>query len=283
MNLRNKMLLAFMVLVVILAIMGSVSYIQFNGMSDNVDEIVDKNAPAAEIIMDMRIALGWMFAAHAELVEGVLAYQETLAGGGTVAEAEAAAEPAYTNAMAGMNEYHDILEEAHEAFNDLGYFSGAEAEEMNALIEVHDETIEYFRQLEQDYRATDWEAGEATMELLDASAVEADAALEQVEEAIDSYFVELNNSTRDKADTGKTIILVLLIAGIVVGIILALFLANMITTPVKKLTDIADKVSKGDLDIAIDIKSKDEIGELAESFDRMVVAVRFLTEDEEGQ
>ena len=39
----------------------------------------------------------------------------------------------------------------------------------------------------------------------------------------------------------------------------------------------------GDMDVAVDIKSKDEIGDLAESFNRMVVAVRFLSEDEEGQ
>ncbi len=53
-----------------------------------------------------------------------------------------------------------------------------------------------------------------------------------------------------------------------------------VTNPIKKLTTAADKVSKGDMSVTIDIKSKDEIGELAESFGRMVTAVKFLSEDE---
>ena len=44
---------------------------------------------------------------------------------------------------------------------------------------------------------------------------------------------------------------------------------------------VADKISKGEMDVTIDVKSKDEIGDLAKSFERMVAAVRFLSQDQE--
>ncbi len=282
MNLRTKLLVAFLVVIAVFAIMGGVNYAQVNSVSNNVDDIVDKNAPAAEIIMDMRIDLGWMFAAHAELVEGADAYKSTISGGGSVDDANLAAEPAYINAMSAMEAHHETLEEAHDAFTALGYFTGEKAEEMNALIEKHDETIEYFKQLERDYRAADWEAGEETMELLDASAIAADEALEQVEEVIDADFVKLNEDTQDMTDQTKTLILVLLLVGIVIGIIIALFMANMIIAPVKKLTEAANAVSRGDKDLkAPEITSKDEIGELGESFGRMIASLKIMMMDED--
>ncbi len=74
------------------------------------------------------------------------------------------------------------------------------------------------------------------------------------------------------------------IAGMVASIVIAaaasIFLAGSITNPIKKLRDLADKVSMGDLDVANTVTAKDEIGDLSESFDRMVVAVKFLNSTE---
>lgn len=282
MKLRGKILAAFLVVIVIFTIMGAINYVRFDSMSNNVDEIVDRNAPAAELIRDMRIALGWMFAAHSELVEGADAYKSTIAGGGSIEEAQAAAEISYTNATTVLSEHHEKIDEAYDEFEALGYFKGAEAEEMNALIGEHEETVEYFEQLERDYRATDWEAGEETMELLDASAEAADEALEQVEGRIDLEFVELNEETKDTADSSKTLILVLLIVGIVVSIVLALIMASIIVGPVKELTEVANDISLGKTDLRVpEIKSSDEIGELSKSFGRMVTSIKIMMMEED--
>ena len=153
---------------------------------------------------------------------------------------------------------------------------------MNALIGEHEETVEYFEQLERDYRATDWEAGEETMELLDASAEAADEALEQVEGRIDLEFVELNEETKDTADSSKTLILVLLIVGIVVSIVLALIMASIIVGPVKELTEVANDISLGKTDLRVpEIKSSDEIGELSKSFGRMVTSIKIMMMEED--
>jgi HAMP domain-containing protein len=54
--------------------------------------------------------------------------------------------------------------------------------------------------------------------------------------------------------------------------------ARTLVQPLKDLKDAADRLSRGDFAVSLDIRSKDEIGELADSFERMVAAVKFFRE-----
>lgn len=54
--------------------------------------------------------------------------------------------------------------------------------------------------------------------------------------------------------------------------------AAALVRPIKQLRNAADRLSRGDLNVQLDIRSKDEIGELANSFERMVAAVRYFRE-----
>ncbi len=69
-----------------------------------------------------------------------------------------------------------------------------------------------------------------------------------------------------------------------VSVVMALVMGKRITDPLKKLTGIAGKVSMGELNHSIDIKSKDEIGDLGEAFQRMINAFKMTSAmAEEGQ
>ena len=71
-----------------------------------------------------------------------------------------------------------------------------------------------------------------------------------------------------------------------VSVALAIILGKRITNPLKKLTDVAGKVSMGDLNQQIEIKTKDEINDLGEAFQRMINAfkmtVALSSESDEG-
>jgi methyl-accepting chemotaxis protein len=69
---------------------------------------------------------------------------------------------------------------------------------------------------------------------------------------------------------------VLLIALIItlLAIIATFIVANSITKPIEKLRVIADKVSMGDLQQKVTITGDDEIGELGQSFQRMINAFK---------
>jgi nitrogen fixation/metabolism regulation signal transduction histidine kinase len=58
------------------------------------------------------------------------------------------------------------------------------------------------------------------------------------------------------------------------GILVTLFLARRYTSPINRLADGVKKVSAGDLSVTFPVESRDEIGELAESFNEMVEKLR---------
>jgi methyl-accepting chemotaxis protein len=68
--------------------------------------------------------------------------------------------------------------------------------------------------------------------------------------------------------------LILLASTIVLVLIIAWFSARAIVTPIMKLTDAAERMSLGELNVKIDVKSKDEIGLLAQAVGRMQTSLR---------
>jgi methyl-accepting chemotaxis protein len=56
----------------------------------------------------------------------------------------------------------------------------------------------------------------------------------------------------------------------IIALFFSIIIAKSIGNPIKKITQIADKLAVGNVDIDIDIRSKDEIGKLAEAFRRLI-------------
>lgn len=73
---------------------------------------------------------------------------------------------------------------------------------------------------------------------------------------------------------GNTIYLIMAASIIFAGIIVALFALTM-SRDIKKLNKAAEKISKGDMSAEVDVKRKDEIGDLADSFSRMLASLKF--------
>lgn len=63
-----------------------------------------------------------------------------------------------------------------------------------------------------------------------------------------------------------------------IGIGLAVRITRSVTVPVGKLVEAADQISVGDLDAVMEVHSQDEIGELAESLERMRVSMKAAIE-----
>jgi HAMP domain-containing protein len=63
-------------------------------------------------------------------------------------------------------------------------------------------------------------------------------------------------------------------AVLLVGILAAMFLARGISRPILRLTEVANNMSKGDLDTAVGIKARAEIQDLADSLERMRASLK---------
>jgi adenylate cyclase len=73
---------------------------------------------------------------------------------------------------------------------------------------------------------------------------------------------------------GNTIYVIMAVSIAFAGVIIAYFGLTIIRD-VRKLNKAAEDISKGDLEAQVDVKRKDEIGDLAQSFSRMLASLKF--------
>jgi methyl-accepting chemotaxis protein len=72
--------------------------------------------------------------------------------------------------------------------------------------------------------------------------------------------------------------IILMGATFVIVLLIAYLASRAIVTPIRKLTDAANRISVGELGVEIENKSKDEIGDLAEAITRMQDSIRLSIE-----
>jgi HAMP domain-containing protein len=66
----------------------------------------------------------------------------------------------------------------------------------------------------------------------------------------------------------------IIVALLLAGVALSALLARGILRPILRLTQVADKISKGDLETPVGVETRDEIGDLARSLGRMRASLK---------
>lgn len=110
------------------------------------------------------------------------------------------------------------------------------------------------------------------------------AMVEQPEEVAFASLETIETLDDDLKDSSNTMMItlgVILAAFVVFALVVAYLLSQRITKPVAQLRDAADRISRGDMSATVPEGGDDEIGDLTESFERMITAVRFLSLEEE--
>lgn len=69
---------------------------------------------------------------------------------------------------------------------------------------------------------------------------------------------------------------VLLLLVVAAGVVAAVLISRALVKPLKDLKAATERISRGDFDVQLDIRSDDEVGQLADSFERMVAAIKFF-------
>ncbi|WP_373484067.1 methyl-accepting chemotaxis protein [Acetobacterium sp.] len=93
--------------------------------------------------------------------------------------------------------------------------------------------------------------------------------------------IEIKFQVAEETAAGNTAIassstfmtIVLIVIGMILSILLGVFIAATIKKPVYKMVDASKRMADGDLDVAIDISTRDEMGELAGAFNRMAANI----------
>ncbi len=79
---------------------------------------------------------------------------------------------------------------------------------------------------------------------------------------------------RENANGARLMMLLLLLSGVVLAIALIALSARSILRPLNMITESAREIQKGNLDLTLPIGAKDELGQLAETFNEMAAKLR---------
>ncbi|MCX8130769.1 MAG: methyl-accepting chemotaxis protein [Clostridia bacterium] len=100
---------------------------------------------------------------------------------------------------------------------------------------------------------------------------------DSTEKVIGMWFVGVDKSYVDKQINDILVAIGLTnIIAVILGVIILMLFTGIIIKNVKKIVTVLDEVSQGDLTVKADVKSKDEIGEIASNINKMIDGMRSL-------
>lgn len=88
------------------------------------------------------------------------------------------------------------------------------------------------------------------------------------------FAYEASESNRISARTASIIMVVVVVFSVIIAVILGVLVARSISKPVRMMVKVADKLATGDVNVNVESNTNDEIGELAESFEKMIENIR---------
>lgn len=86
--------------------------------------------------------------------------------------------------------------------------------------------------------------------------------------------VSVDGQVRQTAVAARRLMYFLLVAGVALGVLFVGVLSRSILQPLRTLTRSAGEIEQGNLDLTVPVRSRDEVGQLAEAFNAMAAKLR---------
>lgn len=85
-----------------------------------------------------------------------------------------------------------------------------------------------------------------------------------------------HRADENNAITSQSIMMmnIVIAFGVLLSFILGLYISRVISRPIKRMVHAADRIASGDVNVSVELNSKDEIGNLAASFRKMIENIR---------
>jgi len=105
---------------------------------------------------------------------------------------------------------------------------------------------------------------------LETARMQTQNALSQLNDVLTKRAKTRSDNNTIAANSSINFMTILMIGGMLLAIVLGYFISKIIGNPVKELLEATNKFASGDMNVKIESKSKDEIGELTSAFQNMM-------------
>lgn len=247
MGIGKKLNLAFYSIVILLCISIGISFLSLNKIEEKTDEALNNRVEQIRVIDEIRFGLAMQgLYARALIVENSKENEENLAHYQSYLDEQITYLTKLTSSTI-MKDYQKEIEGFNNDFNASVVKVVTAAQEGN---------------IEQATLIVNNELQDANVGILTVSTKMMDYQDEQLE--------IISGETSDAISSSKTTSIVVLILSIIISIILIIFVRKTITSPLNVVVKEANIIASGDLSQQdIEIRSRDEIGELGKAFNTM--------------
>lgn len=253
-KIKNKLVLCFIIVALFTAVVGAFGIVSMNGANERTNIIYNNNYLPSQDLSTIRY--------NFQLIRSnylIMLYEED------------------------MSKYNERLQQINEWIKENEAF--LQSYEANITEKEDWDLYNAFQEASVPYK----EIREKALNLLGAGKYQEAKAItpeftqkrEAVEKAVENltqYNVDIanqNNEDGKAASRAQSIMMIgIMVIGVILAIALGFIVANIISKPLSKLTEAATALSVGDVEVVVDINSKDEIGKLADSFKKMISNIR---------
>jgi HAMP domain-containing protein len=262
MKIQFKLILVgFVVIAVLMTVVGFLGISATNEVAERFDEIADETAPALLALGKIETSVSKI---HTEAVSFAYIDAElALTEEGAAAAAAAAAE------ISELEEAKEALEFWEEEFAKV-----AEDEVGQGFVEeIEEHEVSLYNAALALVRAKqEGKQGQIMLDLkekLEREEEDFDELINRVIENEKGELVEQDEATAAASAAAGRILTVGVIASALLALFMGVFVSRSVAKPLARLRDVADAVARGDLTKRAEVKRKDEIGQLAASFNAM--------------
>ncbi|MGD1820073.1 MAG: methyl-accepting chemotaxis protein [Pleomorphochaeta sp.] len=260
-KIKTKLISGFIIVAIIAGIVGAVGVINIKSIEnsgtelyENITEPLGDAAHLAKVFQEVRVDL-----------RDMVLYQNS----SDIAKAEEH-----------MNNLIEELNVSSEAFKNSINSSDIQ-NEYNIYENARVEYREYLPQFLELAKANRDKEAFAYMKQgawADATNAEATALYDLVKMEIKDAQQKADDNT-DQADSAVVLMLCIVAGAIILAIVIGIFNSNIISKPIKQMVETANKLATGDLNCSVDIKLKDELGELNTALGKMVMSINDVLTD----
>lgn len=241
-KLQTKILAGYILIVFIFAVIAGVSYYQLEGISKEINQLTEVEFT----IFDINVKLAYNLAERGSLARAYMLY--------------------------GKREYVDdfdaLTQESSELQDQLLSMSGTQEEK-----DMVERSNAWSKKVRSElFTAVERGNPEEITRIGAEIAPETKALVQINSDMATKREGSIGESTKRLEQRQANIIMILFAStgvAVVLAIVLGILMARSITKPIIKLVRVSEKITEGNLDVEIDISSKDEIGMLANAFSTM--------------
>ncbi|MFY9176893.1 MAG: methyl-accepting chemotaxis protein [Caldicoprobacterales bacterium] len=109
--------------------------------------------------------------------------------------------------------------------------------------------------------------------------LETEAILDELVEENTKVIAQMNNEADRRTRFAIIFLVVSILSGIALAAILAVILAHRVTMAIRYVQDMMGKAAEGDLTVRGEVRNKDELGQLTDSFNQFMEKIQSMTRD----